>query len=108
MALCSFNYSTSIALKIGLELRPVLLPGIREGNFGTVIRIACNHHVCQSSPKLARLNVVTIRGSGCAFKNLLDVDVNLTEDRRRDRIAVTLIGQNRHPVPDTEGLQNRL
>ena len=34
--------------------------------------------------------------AGCVLENLLNVDVHLPQDRRRDRVAVALVGENGH------------
>ncbi len=41
-------------------------------------------------------------------EHLLDVDVYLAEERRRNRVAVALVGQERHPPLQAERLEDRL
>ncbi len=41
-------------------------------------------------------------------EHLLDVDVHLAEERRRNRVAVALVGQERHPPLQAERLEDRL
>ena len=44
--------------------------------------------------------------SGGVLKDLLDVNIHLAEDRRRDRVTATLVGQNRHATLDTQRLED--
>ena len=40
------------------------------------------------------------------FKNLLDMHVDLAQDRRRDGVAVAFVGQHRHAALDAERLED--
>ena len=42
------------------------------------------------------------------LKNLLNMNIDLSHHRRRDRIAVALICQNRHSLLNATWLENRL
>ena len=87
--------------KLGILLEYEALPGL-------------DNEAVFSVGRLMRLSQLGNFVSGsCAFlrgvfQNLLYVDVDLSQERRRNRIAVTLIGEKWHPLLDTQRFQDRL
>src|ERR1039458_1643218 len=92
--------------RVGARWRKHGLPaGVGDGGAGVLSAMA--GPVVTASPNLTRRGSPLAVAPGGALQDLLDVDFHLPKEGRGNRIAVALVGQQRHVGLPAQGFEDR-